>query len=141
MKNFFNFMRHIQLLNWKIMVYSCKELSCLAKREKLEPRYTPSAISEYMENVSRGKKLEPLQMGAYEYDCCVEYLKKIRSCLFKSRGDFAKLLIVFDDINRYHMVTPPLEDCLNKVTEEVGFKVTDENILDDRFEYTLESIF
>lgn len=141
MKNFFNFMRHIQLLNWKIVVYSCKELSCIAKGEKLEPRYTSSAISEYMEDLSRGKKLEPLPMGAYEYDCCVEYLKKIRKCLLKSGEDFAKLLIVFDEDNRYHMVTPPLEDFLYKVTEEVGFKVTDENILDDRFEYMLESIF
>lgn len=141
MKNFLNFMRHTQLLNWKIVVYSCKELSCIFKGGSLEPSFTPDVISEYMENVSKGKKLDPLPMGAYEYDCCVEYLKKIRHCLFSSRDNFSKLLIVFDELGRYNMVTPPLEDCLFKVAEEVGFKVTDEKLLDDRFEYTLESVF
>ena len=80
-------------------------------------------------------------MGAFEYDCCVEYLKKIRQLLFESRKDFSEIVIVFDELNRYHMATPPLEDCLFKVAEEVGFEVTDEKILDDRFEYTLVSTF
>ena len=141
MKNFFNFMRHTQLLNWKIVVYSCKELSCIFKGESLEPSFTPDVISEYMEELSKGEKPKALPMGAYEYDKCVEYLKKIRHCLFGARENFTKLMIVFDETNRYHMVTPPLEDCLFKVAEEVGFKVTDEKLLDDRFEYTLESIF
>lgn len=138
MKNFFKFMRHMQLLNKKIVVYSCKELSCIFKGGKLEPSFTSSTIARYMEKLEKGEKLEPLPMGAYEYDCCVEYLKKIRHLLFASRKDFSKLIVVFKETNRYHMVTPPLEDCLFKVAEDVGFKVTDEKILDDRFEYTLE---
>lgn len=141
MKEFFNFMRHTQLVNWKIVKYSCKEITCIFKGGKLEPSFSPDVISEYMEDLSKGEKLKPLPMGAYEYDCCVEYLKMIRRCLYDSRENFKKLRIVFYEINRYHMVTPSLEDCLFKVAEEVGFKVVDEKLLDDRFEYTLESVF
>ena len=141
MKNFFKFMRHTQLLNWKIVVYSCKELACIFKGGKLEPSFSSDVISKYMEDLSRGKNLEPLPMGAFEYDCCVEYLKKIRQLLFESRKDFSEIVIVFDELNRYHMATPPLEDCLFKVANEVGYEVTEEKILDDRSEYTLVSIF
>ena len=141
MKEFFKFMRHTQLLNWKIVVYSCKELSCIFKGDELKPSFSPDVISEYMEALSKGDKLKPLPMGAYEYDCCVEYLKKIRRKLFESREKFKEIVIVFDELNRYHMATPPLEDCLFKVANEVGYEVTEEKILDDRSEYTLVSIF
>ena len=140
MKNFSNFMRHFQLINCRIVVYACKELKCLIRGESLEPSITPETIQEYMDDLKSGT-LKSLPMGGYEYSCCVEYLKKIRQILFESRKDFSEIVIVFHELNRYHMATPPLEDCLFKVAEEVGFEVTDEKILDDRFEYTLVSTF
>ena len=112
---------------------------CLAKGGSLEPSFTPEVISEYMEDFSKGEKLKPLPLGAYEYECCVEYLKKIRRTLVASRENFRILTIVFDEANRYNMVTPPVEDCLYKVAEEVGFAVIDENLYDEKFEYTLKS--
>lgn len=138
MKKFFNFMRHTQLLNWKIVVYSCKEIACIFKRAKLKSNPSSAELVDYTESLLKNGRLPA---KAYEYDCCVEYLKKIRHCLFSSREDFSKLLIVFDEVDRYNEVRLSSAVLFFKVAEEVGFKVTDEKLLDDRSEYTLKSVF
>lgn len=141
MRNFYNFMRHYWLINWWILVHSFKELMCLIRGESLEPSLTPQTISKYIQGLQDGEFPTELPMGAYEYDCCVEYLKKIRRLLKASRNDFKSLVLVFDEQDSRQIVIPPLEDCLQKVSKKVGFNVIDEKAFEERYEYTLESVF
>ena len=71
-----------------------------------------------------------LPMGAYEYDCCVEYLKKLRRMLYALRKDFQFITLEFDDVDTCQTVIPPLEDCLEMVCKEVGFKMIEENFME-----------
>lgn len=139
MRKFYNFMRHFQLINWRIMVHSFNELKCILRGNRLEPSFNPQTIQEYMEDFKKGT-IKPLPMGAYEYNCCVEYLKKIRHELFSNRDNFESFTLVFGKSDFYDLVIVPLEDCLEMVANEVGFKVTGEKIGDDKYEYTLESV-
>lgn len=141
MRKFYNFMRHYWLINWWIVVHSFKELMCLMKGESLEPSMNSEAISKCIQLVRDGELSIELPMGAYEYDCCVEYLKKIKSLLIASRKNFEHLTIVFDEVNSRQLVIPPLEDCLCKVAKEVGFCVIDETAYDTKYEYILKSEF
>lgn len=141
MRSFYNYLRHIQLINWRITVYACKELMCLVKGDSLTPSFNLETLSEYIQDFEENKALKPLPMGAYEYDCCVEYLKKIRHTLSISRDDFSSIVLEFSETNPCNIVIPPIEDCLTMVAKEVGFNIADEKILDDKYVYVLESIF
>lgn len=141
MKNFYNFLRHIQRLNFCIMKYAFKELVCIFKGDHLAPSFNPETMSTYLNNLKEGKTLAPLPMGAYEYDCCVEYLKKLRTKLVSSRKDFSQIVVTFDEIDTCQTVIPPLEDCLEMVYKEVGFKLVDESIETFSCVYTFESLF
>ena len=140
MRNFYNFMRHFQLINWRIVVHSINELKCLAKGERLKPSFNTSTIPEYMEDLRNGI-VKPLPMGAYEYHYCVEYLKMIRHELFKNRKNFESLTLIFADMDNQRLVITPVEDCLEKVAEEVGFKLIDEIDTGVGYEYVLKSEF
>lgn len=138
MKKFSDFMRHFQLINCKIVVYACKELKCLIRGESLEPKFNPETAMEYMEDLKHGT-VNPLPMGAYEYSCCVEYLKMIRRELFKTqnRGNF--MVLTFGEYDRHGVICPPLEDCLEMIAKEVGFAVVCEEVQGDKYTYTLKS--
>ena len=97
MNNFSQFIRHIWLINTCIVVYTCKKLICMAKGEKLKPSFNMKMVYEYMEDIKDGKRLKPMPMGAYEYSCCVKYLKKIKSILKSSREDFHSLVLEFGE--------------------------------------------
>lgn len=140
MRNFNSFIRHYQLINWKIVVYSIKEIGCLLKGESGKPSLTTEKISEYMSKLEKGNVVESLPMGSYEYDCCVEYLKKIRHELLANRKNFATLTLTFGKTRNYPFAVAPLEDCLEMVTKEVGFKVVDEKFGNNQYEYTLKSV-
>ncbi len=138
MKKFSNFMRHFQLINCKIVVYACKELKCLFRGESLEPSFNPETIHEYMEDLKNGI-VKPLPMGAYEYSCCVEYLKMIRRELVNKKNRNKFVLLTFNKIDKHGLVCPPLEDCLKMVANEVGFELINEEINGDEYTYTLIS--
>ena len=138
MKNFSDFMRHFQLINCKIVVYACKELKCLFRGESLEPSFNPETIHEYMEELKKGN-VKPLPMSAYEYSCCVEYLKMIRRELIKNRNNSKFMMLTFCKSNEYGVICPPLEDCLEMVAKDVGFAVICEEIQGDKYTYTLKS--
>lgn len=133
-------MRHLQLINWKIVIYSFQELKCLSKGDKLSPSFDFKAFKKYMEDLKKGK-IKALPMGAYEYSCCVQYLKKIRHELWKNRKNFKSITLVFDKCSSSGIVLCPLEDCLEMVAEEVGFSVINEEIEFKKYEYTLRSEF
>lgn len=139
--NFCNFVRHMHSINLQIIVFASKEIACILKGDRLAPSFNPETISEYLKDLQNGKPLKELPMGAYEYDCCVEYLKKIRSNLFSSRKNFKVLKLVFNEYDTCQTVIPPLEDCLAMVAKKVGFNVTDEAIETDKYVYTLESVY
>lgn len=139
MNNFSQFMRHIWLINTRIVVYTCKKIFCIAKGQKLKPSFDLEKISEYMEDLKEGKRLKPMPMGAYEYACCVKYLKKLRRSLWSSRKDFHVLAIVFNEKDKYSIVISPLEDCLEKIANETEFKLKNEEIYFDEYVYTLQS--
>jgi hypothetical protein len=136
MKNFSNFMRHFQLINCKIVVYACKELKCMLRGESFEPTLTPENIQEYMEDLKSGT-MKKLPMGGYEYSCCVEYLKKIKRELIKSRCKSKFMMLTFDEYEP-GVVCPPLEDCLEMVAKEVGFAVVYEEVKGNKYIYTLK---
>lgn len=138
MKNFSTFMRHFQLINCKIVVYACKELKCLLRGESLESSFTPETIHEYMENSQKGI-VKPLPMGAYEYSCCVEYLKMIRRELVSKKNRNKFVMLTFNKVDRHGIVCPPIEDCLKMVANEVGFELVHEEIKGDEYTYTLIS--
>ena len=141
MKNFSQFMRHIQLINCRIVIYAGKKLICIAKGGKLKPSFDHKSISEYMEDLKQGRPMKALPMGAYEYDCCVKYLKKIRRILWYSRENFETLILEFSKTDKHQVVITPLEDCLEMVAKDVGFKLTNEEIFGDKYIYTIESVF
>ena len=141
MNNFSQFIRHIWLINTRIVVYTCKKLICMAKGDKLKPSFNMKMVYEYMEDIKEGKRLKPMPMGAYEYSCCVKYLKKIKSLLKTSREDFHSLVLEFGEKDKHSIVITPLEDCLEKVAEEVGFKLTSEEIGSEKYVYTFQSTF
>lgn len=138
MKNFSSFMRHFQLINCKIVVYACKELKCLFKGESLTPNFNPETINEYMDDLKKGI-VKPLPMGAYEYNCCVEYLKMIRRELIKKRNQSKFMTLTFGEYDHSDIICPPIEDCLAMVAREVGFEVVYEEIQGDKYMYTLKS--
>ena len=131
-------MRHFQLINCRIVVYACKELKCLIRGESLEPSITPETIQEYMEDLKKGV-VKSLPMGAYEYSCCVEYLKMIRREIVSKKNRNKFVLLTFDKADPNGLVCPPLEDCLKMVANEVGFELIDEQINGDKYTYTLIS--
>lgn len=139
--NFFNFVRHMHSINLQIIIYASKEIACILKGDCLAPSFNPETMSEYLKDLQNGNPLKALPMGAYEYDCCVEYLKKIRRHLFNSRENFKVLKLVFNEFDTCQTVVPPLEDCLEMVAKKVGFKLTDESIESDKYVYTLESVY
>ena len=138
MKNFSSFMRHFQLINCKIVIYACKELKCLFKGESLTPSSNPETINEYMDDLKKGT-VKPLSMGAYEYNCCVEYLKMIRRELIKKRNQSKFMTLTFSEYDHSDIICPPIEDCLAMVAREVGFEVVYEEIQGDKYVYTLKS--
>lgn len=138
MRNFCTFMRHFQLINCRIVVHSINELKCIARGESLDPSFNPETIDEYMKELKNGS-VKPLPMGAYEYSCCVEYLKMIRRELIKKRNSFKFMLLKFSKIDPHGIVCPPLEDCLQMVAKEVGYAVVCEEIKGDMYTYTLKS--
>lgn len=138
MKKFSTFMRHFQLINCKIVVYACKELKCLLRGESLKPSFNPETISEYMNDLKNGI-VKPLPMGAYEYSCCVEYLKMIRRELVSKKNRNKFVMLTFGKVDRYGIVSPPIEDCLKMVANEVGFELVHEEIKGDEYTYTLIS--
>ena len=131
-------MRHFHLINCKIVVYACKELKCLFRGESLEPSFNSETISEYMENL-KNRVVKPLPMGAYEYSCCVEYLKMIRRELVNKRNRNKFVMLTFSKSDNSGVICPPLEDCLKMVANEVGFELVDEQIEGDKYTYTLIS--
>lgn len=138
MKKFSNFMRHFQLINCKIVVYACKELKCLMRGESLEPSFNSETIHEYMEDLKKGV-VKDLPMGAYEYSCCVEYLKMIRREIVSKKNRNKFVLLTFDKMDPKGLVCPLVEDCLKLVANEVGFELIDEQIEGDKYTYTLIS--
>ena len=140
MRDFYNFMRHFQLINWRIVIHSINELKCLARGEHHTPSFNTSTISEYMEDLKKGI-VKPLPMGAYEYHYCVEYLKMIRHELWENRKNFETLTLVFGQVGPYHLVIVPVEDCLEMVAEEAGFDVTSEKDNGENYTYVLKSKF
>ena len=141
MKNFFNFMRHTQLINFKIIVYSCKEIGGILKGKKLKPSLSPKKIQEYIDDFQKGNEIKSLPMGPYEYDCCVEYLKMLRKELFKNRKDFSMITLRFGPNLKYGVTEVPAEDCLIKVAKEVGFDFSEERLLALNSEYDFKSSF
>ncbi len=91
-----------------------------------------------MEDLKKGN-VKPLPMGPYEYSCCVEYLKMIEHELIKNRCKSKFITLTFDEYSKYGMACPPLEDCLEKVAQEVGFAVVYEEIKNNSYIYTLKS--
>lgn len=140
MRDFSKFMRHFQLINCRIIVYAAKELGCLARGQRLKPSFTPETASEYIKDIVDGKPPKALPMGAYEYSCCVEYLKLIRRTLWKNRNNFKKLVLVFGEVDRFGCILLPVEGCLEMVAKETGFSV-DEKFEPERYVYTLRSEF
>lgn len=140
MRDFYKFMRHFQLINCRIVVHSLNELKCLLKGGRLEPSFDPKTVDEYLKALEEGN-VKTLPMGAYEYSCCVEYLKKIRKELIRRRGRHKILFLEFSGMDEFDMVISPLEDCLEMVAKEVGFEVVDEEILPNKYQYTLVSLF
>ncbi len=138
MKNFSSFMRHFQLINCRIVVYACKELKCLFRGESLKPSFNSETIHEYMKDLKEGG-VKPLPMGAYEYSCCVEYLKMMRRKLVKNRNKSKFMMLTFDECEHYGIACPPFEDCLFMVAREVGFEVVCEEVQNNKYMYTLKS--
>ena len=85
--------------------------------------------------------MKPLPKGAYEYDCCVEYLKMFRKEFFKNRKDFSTITLVFGEDDKYGIVQTPVEDCLLMVAKEVGLELVEENLLIHQSEYVFKSLF
>lgn len=141
MNNFHNYLRHIHLVFSRIIKYAYKELVCILKGGSLTPSFTPDMIPAYFEDLKNGKKLQDLPMGAYEYHCCVEYLKKFRSQLFRSRKSFDEIKLSFFEIDENLIIISPLEDCLITVANEIGFDLIEENIDGIDYEYTFKSRF
>lgn len=139
MKNFSKFMRHFQLINCRIIVYAAKEIGCIARGGSLKPSFTPEYASKYIKEIVDGKPPKALPMGAYEYSCCVEYLKLIRSKLWKNRENFDELVLVFGEVDRHGCILLPVEDCLEMVAKETGFSM-DEKVEPDKYVYTLKSV-
>lgn len=140
MKNFSKFMRHFQLINCRIIVYAAKEIGCIARDGGLKTNFTPRYVSESMKDILDGKAPKEIKMSGYEYSCCVEYLKMIRSKLWKNRNNFKKMVLVFGEVDRHGCIMLPVEDCLTLVAKETGFTV-EEKIEPDKYVYTLESVF
>lgn len=138
MKNFSDFMRHFQLINCKIVVYACKELKCLFRGESLKPSYNSETIHEYMKEPKEGT-VKSMPMGAFEYSCCVEYLKMMRRELVKNRNKSKFMMLTFDEDVHYDIACPPIEDCLYMVAKEVGFEVVCEEVQNNKYMYTLKS--
>ncbi|MBR3614849.1 MAG: hypothetical protein IKL55_06695 [Clostridia bacterium] len=93
-----------------------------------------------MEELERGN-LNSLPMDAYEYHCCVEYLKKIRYELCKNWKNFETITLFFGETDYFDLLIVPLEDCLKMVASEVGFELIGERVEDEMYKYTLKSMF
>ena len=141
MKNLYNFLRHMQLINMHIIRYAFKEIACILKGDRLAPSFNPETMESYLKDLKEGNPPKKLSMGAYEYDCCVEYLKKLRKVLVQSRKDFRQIVLTFDEIDTCQTIIPPLEDCLELVAKEVGFELVDENINGDFYVYTFDCLY
>lgn len=144
MRNLYNYMRHLQLINWHICRYSLKALHCHLKGDDL---FLPSAKHHteeyYLKKSSKTHMLKEFpedDMGGYEYDCCVEYLKNLRSivftCFFKETYEIefsaAKKNLTSD------VVLCPSANCFFTVAKQCGFKVIDEFTAENNtFIYTL----
>ena len=132
----------MQLINTRIVKYEFKEIVCLIKGDRLAPSFNPETMHQYLEDLKEGIVPKELPMGAYEYDCCVEYLKKLRRMLYALRKDFQFITLEFDDVDTCQTVIPPLEDCLEMVCKEVGFKMIEENFMETgSYFYTFQSNF
>ena len=138
MRNFYNFMRHFQLINWRIVVHSINELKCLAKGERLKPSFNTDTVFSYLEDMEKGT-VKPLPMGSYEYHYCVEYLKMIRRKLWENRRNFESFTLVFSKMDCYNLLIVPVEDCLEMVAKEVGFKIVSETDTGVSYNYVLKS--
>lgn len=139
MKNFSRFMRHFQLINCRIIVYAAKEIGCIARGESLKASLTPEYISKHIRDEEKRKAPKEFPMGAYEYSCCVEYLKLIRRMLWKNRENLDELVLVFGEVDRHGCILLPVEDCLEMVAKETGFSM-DEKVEPDKYVYTLKSV-
>ena len=138
MRDFYKFMRHFQLINWRIVVHSINELKCIAKGDDLKPSFNPDTIPEYIEDLKEGI-VRDLPMGAYEYNSCVEYLKMIRRKLWENRRNFESFTLVFSKLDCYNLLIAPVEDCLEMVAKEVGFKIVSETDTGVSYNYVLKS--
>lgn len=143
MKNFYNYMRHLQLINWHICRYSLKALRSQAEGDFFLPS-VKHHTEEYFLNKSSSecpmpKEFPEVNMGGYEYDCCVEYLKNLRRTLFK-HGSQSKYTLEFSEIQNNltsDLILCPLENCLFTVARQCGFKVIEQDISETTFIYTL----
>ena len=141
MKIFKKFMRHYWLINWWILFHLVKKHMCLIKGGSLEPSMNSTTIAKCIQLIRDGEISIELPMGAYEHKCCIKYLKKIKQLLKASRNNFEFLTITFDECDGRNVVICPLENCLGKVLNSVGFDIIDETRGDDKYEYLAKSEF
>ena len=145
MKNFYNYMRHLQLINWHICRYSLKALHCQVNDDFFLPSVKHHTEEYFFNNSSSEcpmpKEFPEVNMGGYEYSCCVEYLKNLRTTLFK-HGLQTKYKLEFSEIKNNltsDLILCPLENCLFTVARQCGFKVIEQVISETVQIYTLSS--
>lgn len=138
MKTFINYMRHFWLINFYIAKYSCKVISRIFKGDST---FLPShrVIRANLEMMTRNGLIKPPNMCAYEYDCCVEYLKIIRKNFHFSRKSDSEFSIVFSALDTPQVYIPIYETYFKMVAKECGFDITHIEKLNETYIFTLAS--
>lgn len=136
---FFNYIRLFQLINWHICRYSVKCLYYSFKGDPFLPTFNPDDFENYLDKCfSPDGDFKGLPMGAYEYECCIIYLKTIRKTMLKEGPSSNIYTIDFSRSNPLGYTLVPLKDCLQKVTNDCGLKIIDNPLDETQCIYTLE---
>ncbi len=145
MKNFYNYIRHLQLINWHICRYSLKALHCSFNGDLFLPSAMHHTEEYYFKKSAENGTLMSNEfseddMGAYEYDCCVIYLKNLRTTLFKKGFLNSNYQLEFSEAKNNltsDLILCPFANCFYTVAKKCGFKVIDECFSENTFIYTL----
>lgn len=132
----FNYYRYTSLIKWLKIKYATRIGVCLLKGDDFLPTIRDSLLYGFGTEEFEKVLNDGIPMGGYEYRCCLQYLKKIHN-YFKEihhKKLCPPYTLEFSDTYN-NIVIAPLEDCLEKVLNELGFKIVSEQLSPNSYVY------
>ena len=81
---------------------------------------------------------EGLPMGGYEYHCCLQYLSIIQNCFKNAKKNNLLPPLYLEFPENTKIISPPLEDCLELLLNDLGFSITEEHYTNCSYIYQID---